>query len=264
MQRPQLDEPTMTWQANWTRIRAGLASAGTWLNWRVVRRLAGATAAAGLLSTGFEAMVRAKLDRPLARIPTAIYSRPIRWGAASGRATPILVAAVDEARAERRTPVVLHDVPRHLIEAILAVEDQRFYRHHGLDFRRIGGALLANIRAHQISQGGSTITQQLAKNLFLSAERTPLRKLREMTMALVLEARYSKATILEAYLNEIYLGQDGGHAILGVGAASRFYFGKDVGKITLPESALLAGMIQAPNRFSPTRHELVARSRRML
>ncbi len=123
---------------------------------------------------------------------------------------------------------------------------------------------MANVRAGGIVQGGSTITQQLAKNLFLSAERSPLRKVREAAIASVLEARYDKAAILDAYLNEIYLGQDGGRAIHGVGAAARFYFGKPVGRLSVAESALLAGMIHAPNRTNPLRHERLARRRRNL
>ena len=115
-----------------------------------------------------------------------------------------------------------------------------------------------------LAQGGSTLTQQLAKNLFLDASRTPLRKLREAAMASVLEMRYSKSTILEAYLNEIYLGQDGARAIHGVGAASRFYFGKNVQHLTLAESALLAATINAPNHNAPNRHPDVARQRRDL
>jgi penicillin-binding protein 1B len=151
-----------------------------------------------------------------------------------------------------------------LRQAVLAVEDQRFYGHDGLDFRRIAGAMIANIRHRAIAQGGSTITQQLAKNLFLTHHRTPLRKLREAAFALALEDRYSKDQILEAYLNEVYLGQTRSEAIHGVAAASHYYFGKDVGDLTLGESAILAGMIQAPNRYTPIRHPVTSRRRRDL
>jgi penicillin-binding protein 1B len=124
--------------------------------------------------------------------------------------------------------------------------------------------LVANIRHRAIAQGGSTITQQLAKNLFLTHHRTPLRKIREAAFALALEERYSKDQILEAYLNEVYLGQTRNEAIHGVAAAAHYYFGRELGDLTLGESAILAGMIQAPNRFTPIRHPVTSRRRRDL
>jgi penicillin-binding protein 1B len=177
-------------------------------------------------------------------------------------ATPL--GTLDGSPLERRIPIRLNQVPKHLIQAVLAIEDQRFYQHHGLDIRRIGGALLANLKAGAITQGGSTLTQQLAKNLFLNANRTPLRKAREAALALVLERRYSKSAILEAYLNEIYLGQSGGRPIHGVGAAARVYFGKTADRLSLSESALLAGLIRAPNWYAPHRNPEIARRRREL
>jgi len=254
----------MTWQALSDRIRSGASTLRTRVNFKLISRLAVGTTALGLLAVAAEAAFRAKLSSPIARMPTAIYTRPVPWGSDGEREAPVAIGAIGESVAELRIPITRREVPDRLVQAILSVEDQRFYRHHGLDFRRIVGALIANIKAREISQGGSTITQQLAKNLFLSAERTPLRKLREAAIATVLEARYDKATILEAYLNEIYLGQDGGRAIHGVGAAARYYFGKDVGKLNLSESALLAGMIQAPNRYNPIVHDRLARRRRNL
>ncbi|MEO8451571.1 MAG: transglycosylase domain-containing protein [Gemmatimonadota bacterium] len=235
---------------------------------RLLARVTVGVSGLGILAVAGEASFRARLNSPEARVPTAIYSRPTPWGGAGGgdgvRRAPIAIGAIDQSLVEERIPVRLRDVPRHLIQAVLAVEDQRFYQHNGLDFRRIGGALLANLRARGIVQGGSTLTQQLVKNLFLSADRTPLRKLREAAFTSVLEEQYDKAVILEAYLNEIYLGQDGGLAIHGVGAAARYYFGKDVRRISLAEAALLAGMISAPNRYSPIRHPTEARDRRNL
>ncbi len=254
----------MTWQALWTRTRSGLAALRARVTLRLIRRLAAVTAGVGFLTIAAEAGLRAKLEPSLARVPTALYTRPVPWGEDGDRGAPIAIGAVDDRLKERRIPVARRAVPDHLVDAVLAVEDQRFFSHHGLDFRRIGGALLANIRHGRITQGGSTVTQQLAKNLFLSARRTPLRKMREAAMAVVLELRYDKAAILEAYLNEIYLGQDGGRAIHGVGAAARYYFGKNVGKISVAESALLAGMIPAPNKYNPIRNERAARRRRNL
>src|ERR1041385_8118324 len=213
-----------------------------------------------------EALIRGHLKTPEERIPTALYTRPVPWGGhGEGRRTaPIAIGTLDGSAAEERIPVRLTDLPDHLTQAVLAIEDRRYYQHHGLDFLRILGALVADVRAGAITQGGSTITQQVAKNVFLSAGRTPLRKLREVAFALVLEGRYDKATILEAYLNEIYLGQDGRRAIHGVGAAARYYFGKEARKLNLAESALLAGMISAPNRNAPTRNTELARGRRNL
>ena len=177
---------------------------------------------------------------------------------------PELLAVSSRASGRDRVPVRVEDVPTHLIAAILTIEDQRFYQHHGLDFRRIVAAGVANLRDGRIVQGGSTITQQLAKNLFLDSRRTLVRKAREAAMALVLEARHSKSEILEAYLNEVYLGQEGALAIHGVGRAAEVLFGKDAIYLDLPEAALLAGLIRGPNLYSPFRHPDAARARRDL
>jgi penicillin-binding protein 1B len=165
---------------------------------------------------------------------------------------------------EQRELVRLEEVPSHLIDAVLAVEDQRFEQHPGIDFRRIGGALLANLREGRVAQGGSTLTQQLVKNFFLTPERTLQRKLREAAMALVIELRYGKDAILESYLNEIYLGQRGSTAVHGIGEASRFYFGKAARDLRVEESALLAAIIQSPNAISPFREADRALRRRNL
>lgn len=253
----------MTLEAIAARSRQALAAARSRLKPRLLLRLAVGAGMVAFLTVATEAGFRARLGSLESRIPTAIYTRPVAWGDGD-QGTPIAIGTVGHPVVEERAPVSLDEVPDRLIQAVLAVEDQRFYTHHGLDLRRIGGALVANVRAGEIAQGGSTITQQLAKNLFLSSERTPLRKLREAAMALVLEARYDKRTILEAYLNEVYLGQDGSRAVHGVGAAAQYYFGKRVGRVSLAEAALLAGMIQAPNRYNPFRNERWARGRRNL
>lgn len=177
---------------------------------------------------------------------------------------PELIGRIGEQSARDRIPVELEDVPTHLLDALLTVEDQRFYQHHGLDFRRIGAAFMANFKAGRVVQGGSTLTQQLAKNLFLSPRRSVVRKVREAMMATVLEARYGKDEILQAYLNHIYLGQDGGAGIHGVGRAAQHFFGKDVAALDLPESALLVALIRAPSLYSPFRHQERARERRDL
>jgi len=165
---------------------------------------------------------------------------------------------------EQRDLVRIGEVPGHLIDAIFAVEDRRFEQHHGIDPVRIAGAMLANLRAGGIRQGGSTLTQQLVKNFFLTPERKLSRKITEAVMALMVETRYEKEQILEAYLNEIYMGRRGSTAIHGVGEASRFFFGKRVADLAVDESAIIAAVIQSPNAISPHRHPERARKRRDL
>ncbi len=177
---------------------------------------------------------------------------------------PVVLARLFGKERESRHLVRIEAVPKHLIQAVVAIEDHRFFRHQGIDWRGILRALWADIRAGRVVQGGSTITQQLVKNYFLKPERTLKRKVLEALMALILEAKYSKEQILEMYLNEIYLGQQGGVAIHGVGEAARVYFGRNVEDLTLAEAAALAGMIRAPNRYSPVRNPKVCRTRRNL
>ena len=166
-------------------------------------------------------------------------------------------------RADRRLEA-LADVPPVLVDAIIAVEDQSFFEHSGIQLWRIAGAMLANLRAGRVVQGGSTLTQQLVKNFYLTRERTLARKGKEALMALLLERNHTKREILEAYLNEVYMGQRGSVAVHGVGEASEHYFGKQVGELTLPEAALLAGLIKGPNLYSPYKHPEAARKRRDL
>ncbi|MDP6935634.1 MAG: transglycosylase domain-containing protein, partial [Myxococcota bacterium] len=174
---------------------------------------------------------------------------------------PVELAAIRVDQGDRRT-VFLDQTPVHLQRAILAVEDSRFYEHPGVDPRGIARAILVNVWRGHRAQGGSTLTQQLAKNLFLSTERTWTRKVREALFAFALEQRLSKPEILELYLNAIYLGQVGGRPAWGVEEAARMYFGKSVSRLDLGESATLAGIIAAPNGRSPVRHPEVARERR--
>jgi penicillin-binding protein 1B len=166
---------------------------------------------------------------------------------------------------EERIPAALDELPRVLVDAVIAVEDRRFHRHSGIDPRGVLRALVANLRSGEVVQGGSTITQQLAKNLYPGhADRTISQKTWETLGAFGLEAFRSKEEILERYLNEIYLAQRGPFAILGVGAASRHYFGKEARYLSLPEAALIAGLIQSPGRYHPYRHPEAARRRRDL
>ncbi|MEN8158567.1 MAG: transglycosylase domain-containing protein [Myxococcota bacterium] len=161
-------------------------------------------------------------------------------------------------------PLRFSEVPERLVDAVLVTEDRRFFEHRGIDLRRIVGAAIANLRSGRIAEGGSTITQQLVRSVYLTRERTVWRKLQEIAIALLVELRHEKQEILEAYLNEIYMAQRGGVSIHGFALAARHYFGRGVEDLSLAESALLAGIVQAPNRFSPLRDPAAARERRNL
>ena len=180
------------------------------------------------------------------------------------RLDPPLIGRIYPAHKEDRVLVRLDEVPPLLIDALLTVEDRDFYRHHGVSPRAILRALLANLRAGHTVQGGSTLTQQLVKNFFLSSERTLTRKLNEALMALLLEWHYDKDEILEAYLNEIYLGQDGRRAIHGFGLASQFYFERPLGQLKVEQIALLVALVKGPSFYDPRRFPERARERRDL
>jgi penicillin-binding protein 1B len=178
------------------------------------------------------------------------------------RVEPELITSIFNNQMEDRVPVSLEVVPETLIDAIITTEDQSFYKHEGISIRGILRAIWVDIRTQSLKAGGSTLTQQLVKNLYLDPARTFRRKAIEAVMALLLEMRYSKEAILEAYLNEIYLGQNGSVQIVGVEQAAQVYFGKKVTYLTLAESATLAGMIRSPNVLSPLRHPERAKARR--
>lgn len=161
---------------------------------------------------------------------------------------------------ERRIPLSYHEIPPHVRNAFIAIEDARFYEHAGIDPIRILGAFVANLRAGETVQGGSTITQQLAKMLFLTPERTYSRKLKEALLALLIERYYTKEQIIELYCNQIYLG---GNAY-GVEAAAQYYFGKSARDLTVEEAALLAALPKAPQLYSPVTHPQAAQARRNL
>src|SRR5687767_5313232 len=158
---------------------------------------------------------------------------------------PELITYLFDENREKKRVVRLEECPDHLVKAVLAIEDRRFFNHPGLDPVRIVGAAVRNFKADSYLQGGSTITQQLVKNFFLTPERTFRRKAQEALLAFVLERRAQKKDILELYMNEVYLGQVGSFSIQGIGQAARMYFQKDVGNLTLAEAALLSGMIQS-------------------
>lgn len=178
------------------------------------------------------------------------------------RLDPVEIAQINPETGEDRLPLRREDTPQALIDALIAVEDQRFYSHHGVDPVGIARALVTNLLRGEIAQGGSTLTQQLVKNLYLTRERTLRRKIEEAVMAVALELSYSKDEILTAYLNEVYLGQDGGRAIHGFALAAQHYFSRPLQELALPELAMLAGLPRGASYYNPFRHPERATSRR--
>ena len=180
------------------------------------------------------------------------------------RLEPVRLGSLFAAHHEDRILVEPGEIPPLLVAALKAVEDRRFDEHIGLDFSAIARAALVNLRAGEIRQGGSTLTQQLVKSYFLDGSRTFRRKFREAVMAMALELRYSKDEILHAYINEIYLGQQGARAIHGFGLAAEFYFSKPLPQLELHEVALLVALVNGPSYYDPRRHPERARTRRDL
>ena len=164
----------------------------------------------------------------------------------------------EQIESAKRKSVSLEDLPAYVPKAFVAVEDKRFYTHHGLDYRRIGGALLKNLKTFSFREGASTISQQLIKNTHLSSEKTIGRKLKEVKLTRQLEKKYTKDEIIELYLNSIYFGHD----VFGIAAASDFYFGKEAENLSPAESAMLAALVKSPNRYSPFRNAEACLSRR--
>ena len=177
---------------------------------------------------------------------------------------PARIATLYGASQEERRFVHLADVPPLLLSGLQAVEDRDFKHHIGIDFGAIVRAAYANLRAGHTVQGGSTLTQQLVRNLFLSRDQTLARKVNEALMSLLLEAHYSKGRILEAYVNDVFLGQQGGQAVHGFGAASEFYFGRRLQDLRPQEIALLVGMVKGPSYYDPRRAPKRAMTRRNL
>jgi len=180
------------------------------------------------------------------------------------RLDPLLIGSIFPMHGEDRIVVSPSEVPPLLPEALKAVEDRKFDSHHGVNPLAILRALFVNVRAGQIEQGGSTLTQQLVKSYFLDSRRTLRRKAEEAVMAVILEARYEKADIMNAYINEIYLGQDGRRAVHGFGLGSQFYFGKPLAELDLPEIALMVAVIRGPSYYDPRRQPERALERRNL
>lgn len=177
---------------------------------------------------------------------------------------PVLLDRIIAGDGEDRLFVPTAEMPSSIVDALILVEDRSFYDHYGVNPLAIVRAALVNISAGRTVQGGSTLTQQLAKNFFLSSERSIVRKVREALMALIIDFRYSKDEILEAYLNEVYMGQDKARGVHGMGLASQFYFGRPVGELTLSQQAFLVAVIKGPSYYNPWRYPERAQDRRDL
>jgi penicillin-binding protein 1A len=212
--------------------------------WVVVAGLLSGMTAGGFLALLHDLPQIQSLENYTPSAVTRIYS-----------ADQVLLA---ELYVERRDPVPLSEIPPHLITALVATEDRRFYEHSGIAVRGILRAVIKNIIKRRYAEGASTLTQQLSKTLFLTPRKTMIRKFREAVLSLQLERRYTKNEILELYLNQIYLGS----GAYGVGAAARIYFGKKVNALTLAECALVAGLPKGPSRYSPLNNPGLARKRR--
>ncbi|WP_417539816.1 penicillin-binding protein 1B [Marinobacter sp.] len=183
---------------------------------------------------------------------------------AVARLEPILIGGIYPAHNEDRILIQIEQVPRYLVETLVAVEDQAFFDHWGVSPQSIARAIWVNLSAGELLQGGSTLTQQLVKNFYLTNDRTLARKATEAIMAVLLELHYEKSGILEAYLNEVFLGQDGSRAIHGFGLASQYFFNQPLAELKLHQIALLVGMVKGPTYYNPRRHPERALERRNL
>src|ERR1044071_3579918 len=180
------------------------------------------------------------------------------------RLDPLVIGSIFPIHGEDRVVVAPDEVPKLLIDALKVVADRKFDTHHGVNVTAILRAAWINMRAGQIEQGGSTLTQQLVKSYFLDNRRTLGRKLEEAMMAWLLEFHFEKTDLMNAYINEIYLGQDGNRAVHGFGLASQFYFGKPLAELQLHEVALLVAIVRGPSYYDPRRHQERVRARRDL
>lgn len=180
------------------------------------------------------------------------------------RLEPLLIGGIYPAHNEDRILIRLDQAPPYLVEALVAVEDREFFQHFGVSPKGIARAAYVNLTAGSVVQGGSTLTQQLVKNFYLNSDRSLVRKGTEAIMAVLLEAHYPKEEILEAYLNEVFLGQDGNRAVHGFGLASQYYFGQPLQELDLHQVALLVGMVKGPSYYNPRRQPERAKARRDL
>lgn len=224
---------------------SSLLSRRPWLGWLLVLVVFGGAIGAGGVAGAWAVICRDGRCPSIAALEQYVPRQTSKVYAADGR-------FITELGLERRTLISLKDIPKHVRDAVVITEDKRFYQHDGIDYFRIFGALVRNIRAGSYVQGFSTITMQLARNVFsdrISREKTLLRKIKEARVARAIERRYSKDKILELYLNQVYLG----NGAYGVETASQRYFGKSVRDVTVAEAAVLAGLLKGPERYNPRR-----------
>ncbi|MGH9603194.1 MAG: transglycosylase domain-containing protein, partial [Terriglobales bacterium] len=207
----------------------------------------------------------ARIDVEAGKVARILVSGSSARPAPAYELEPLMVTSFfDTEQRTKRRLVSYDDIPKVLVDAVLAIEDRRFFDHGGVNFFRFAEAAWVNLREGKPSQGGSTLTMQISRGFFLTPEKTVKRKLTEILIAFQLEQRFSKKQLFELYANQVYMGQRGSFAIRGFGEASRSYFGKDMKSLTLPEAALLAAVIQRPSFLSPYRHPQRAQERRNL
>ena len=209
------------------------------------------------ISSGYPSLVRVSFDRS-ERI-SEIIGNEVTLNSFTLAPEPL---TTDSMKTGARAQLSFSDIPPVLVHAITSIEDRRFFEHHGVDVFGIGRALMRNAGEDRVGQGGSTITQQLVKNTYLTPERTLRRKFAEAMLAFTMERRLSKEDIFALYCNEVFLGQRGAIAVRGVDQAARVYFGKELKDLTVGEAATIAGMIQSPTRYSPVRENEASRIRR--
>ncbi len=200
--------------------------------------------------------------RFVAGVPATVIDRDSGQPIDLMRLEPPEIGRINPHDFEDRKLLAFDEVPQQFVAALVAVEDRRFFKHHGVDFIGLVRAFGVNLLAQRVVQGGSTLTQQLVKNLYLTHERTMLRKMNEMLMAVSLERQYSKQKIIETYMNEVFLGQDGNRAIHGFELAAHFYFAKPLSELDWLEAATLIGMIKGPTLYDPRRHPEQSKARR--
>lgn len=217
----------------------------TWVSWLAVLALFGGAVGLGALIGGWMVICQDGRCPSIASLEKYVPKQTSKVYAADGK-------FITELGLERRTLIRLDQIPKHVRDAVVMTEDVRFYKHNGIDYRRIVGSALANVRAGRYAQGFSTITMQLARNVFtdrISREKGLLRKLKESRVARAIEQRYSKDKILELYLNQVYLG----NGAYGVETAAQRYFGKSIRDVSVAEAAVLAGLLKGPERYNPRR-----------